>query len=341
MNGFESYPQPRGSDFLPVFVELAIALLTVTLAFRFAAQMLESEAPAAERFQIGWLPDSKRRELANKYGVQAAARAELIIPESEGPEAAEEAAKKLHEIWKEECLGLSPPSLPEQKKGVLKIASEPEGAEFGVTGPESFKGKTPFEKEVKPGRYTITWKALDEHETPKPETVEISAEATVEVRGVYTPIPRGVIKVTSEPEGMEFTIKGPLGTEKHATPWTSPKVPPGEYEVIWSRAEGHMRPKTERKTLEPGGVLEFRGVYRRMKLASLNSLEEGKKEEVKSDLEAKMAEFLEMSPAAKERPDEDLAEDLMVWAEEKGISLPREEALEMARRAKEKAKCGI
>jgi len=68
-----------------------------------------------------------------------------------GFEITDEAARRLIE----EAERRKPPPL----LGTIKITSEPEGASFEIKGPESFKGNTPFTKEVPPGEYTITWKA--------------------------------------------------------------------------------------------------------------------------------------------------------------------------------------
>jgi len=94
-----------------------------------------------------------------------------------GFEITEEAARKLIE----EAERRKPPPLV----GTVKITSEPEGVSFEVKGPESFKGKTPFTKEVSPGEYTITWKALKGYAVPKKETLRLEAGKEILFHGKY------------------------------------------------------------------------------------------------------------------------------------------------------------
>jgi len=94
-----------------------------------------------------------------------------------GFEITEEAARKLIE----EAEKRKPPPLV----GTVRITSEPEGVSFEVKGPESFKGKTPFTKEVSPGEYTITWKALKGYAVPKKETLRLEAGKEILFHGKY------------------------------------------------------------------------------------------------------------------------------------------------------------
>jgi len=297
--------------------------------------------------QAGWVPVEKRIPLEEKYGSWAVSRAEAMVPPAAGVEMVEAAAKHMWELYRTRYLVPPPPPVPPPAppvvKTVLKLTSDPEGMPFGVSGPTSFSGETPEEREVKPGKYIVTWKEVKGFEKPAPEELTIEEGQTITVHGVYKPIARGVVKVTSEPEKMSFTIKGPPGTITGETPWELPDTPPGIYEIAWRRVTGYTRPKTEKKELEPGGTLEFHGVYTpvKPKVITLEELEKTRPEkaiELRTQLTTDMVKLLKEHPAMRAEPDEKLAKSIIAWAEEKGVIISTEEAVEIVKVAREELK---
>jgi len=142
--------------------------------------------------QVGWLPVEDRVKLEAKYGRWAVSRAEAVVPPAAGKEAVESAARHMWELYRTRYLVPPPvvppvppaPPAPPVVKTILKLTSEPEGMPFGVSGPTSFSGKTPEEREVKPGKYIITWKEVKEYERPAPQEVAIEEGETISVHGV-------------------------------------------------------------------------------------------------------------------------------------------------------------
>jgi len=330
-----------------------VNLATQLLAFAFFGWILFALSKIIVRelmppyAQVGWLPVEDRLKLEAKYGRWAVSRAEAFVPPAAGKEAVEAAARHMWELYRTRYLPPvvppPPPPPPPVVKTVLRLTSEPSGMPFGVSGPTSFSGETPEEREVKPGKYIVTWKEVKDYEKPEPQEVVVEEGETVTVHGDYRPIARGTIKVTSEPEGMPFTVKGPAGTLKGKTPWELAGAPPGIYEIAWSRVAGYTRPETRKEELKPGETLELHGVYTpvKPKMIALEELEKTKPEkaiELRAQLTTDMVKLLEERPAMRAEPDEKLAKSIIVWAEEKGVIVSEEEAVEIVKAAREELK---
>jgi len=126
----------------------------------------------------------------------------------------------------------------------------------------------------------------------------------------------GTVRITSEPEGASFEVKGPESF-KGKTPFTK-KVPPGEYTITWKALKGYAAPKKETLRLEAGEEILFHGEYK----------------EIKKELARRMAKLLEERPALLEKEPEELAPSIIAWAEKDfGVKLPEEEAVEIVEKA--------
>ena len=78
---------------------------------------------------------------------------------------------------------------PFAAKTVINVTSEPTSASFTLSGPENYRGTTPWRTADAPtGTYTVTWGFMSGYETPLHESKTLTQERTVSFHGIYPAI---------------------------------------------------------------------------------------------------------------------------------------------------------
>ena len=72
-------------------------------------------------------------------------------------------------------------------KGTIEVTSDPPGASFTLSGPENYRGVTPWRKADAPvGTYTVTWGFMTGYQTPTQEIKTLTQGGMLSFHGHYT-----------------------------------------------------------------------------------------------------------------------------------------------------------
>jgi len=153
---------------------------------------------------------------------------------------------------------------PSTDVGTISVTTDNANATFTLTGPAAYDGSglSWTKTSVPVGSYTITYDSVSGFITPDPETLVLTADATIEFTASYVSMSTdGTIVINTNVANSIFTVTG--ATKSYSgtgSSWTT-TAPAGDYTVSWGPVAGYTAPVDQTKTVATGETTTFIGAY--------------------------------------------------------------------------------